>query len=546
MAKSKSNDDRHAARLREAEGIIEALHRKEVDAIVADSGVVLLRLEKAERALHESEDQFRLLTETATDAILGLDEHGKVTIWNKSATRMFGYEAGEAIGYNLHKLIVPRRHHSKAGKGLKAFAKSGQGPLIGTVTVTDALHKDGTEFPVEISISSFQKEGAWHATAIIRDITERKQAEEKLRNLEAELRNTFNISPGLICVANANTGCFTECNQAVTRILGISVEEFTSRPFMELVHPDDRQRTRDEIIRQLKGASIANFENRYRCKDGSYKWLAWQATAADVNGKVYAVATDITERKQTEQNLLTSKLEIEQKNAIANIFLANPGDEMYGEVLQIVMKFLDSKFGVFGYLDEDGSFVVPSMTRGIWDVCHAPEKDIIFPRETWGDSSWPRAIREQKANYTNKLSQKTPEGHIPMLRHISLPIVYQGQVIGLFQVANKETDYDDQDVQTLQNIADYVSPILHARLQRTAEENARKQAEVSLQDSEQQIRLLLDSTAEAIYGLDLDGHCTLANAACLRMLGYDDISELIGRNMHELIHHSWRTGRSTL
>jgi len=139
------------------------------------------------------------------------------------------------------------------------------------------------------------------------DITERKQTEQKLRDAEANLQNTFDISPGLICAANATTGCFTECNPAVTGILGFTVKEFTSRPFMEYVHPDDRQRTVDEVEKQLKGSPVANFENRYVCKDGSYKWMAWQATAADENGKVHAVATDITERKQAEQALRESE-----------------------------------------------------------------------------------------------------------------------------------------------------------------------------------------------------------------------------------------------
>ena len=138
-----------------------------------------------------------------------------------------------------------------------------------------------------------------------------KQAEEKLRSAEENLINTFNISPGLICVADANTRYFTECNLAVTRILGISVEEFTSKPFMEFIHPDDRQGTVNEITMQLKGSPVANFENRYRCNDGSYKWLSWQATAADKNGKVYAVATDITERKLAEEALRESEKQLQ-------------------------------------------------------------------------------------------------------------------------------------------------------------------------------------------------------------------------------------------
>lgn len=134
--------------------------------------------------------------------------------------------------------------------------------------------------------------------------TEQLRSEiDKLNNTIADLKNTFDISPGLICVANAKTGQYSECNPAVKRILGFTVEEFTSRPFNDFIHPDDQQKTVDVITEQLKGAPVANFENRYRCKDGSYKWLAWQATAVDKNGKVYAVATDITKSKQAEEEL---------------------------------------------------------------------------------------------------------------------------------------------------------------------------------------------------------------------------------------------------
>lgn len=129
-------------------------------------------------------------------------------------------------------------------------------------------------------------------------------SKEKLHDSVAKFKTIYDISPGLICVANANNGIFIECNLAVTSILGWSVKEFTSKPFNEYIHPDDQQKTVDIITEQLKGKPVANFQNRYRCKDGSYKWLAWQATAADMNGLVYAVATDINDRKQATQALL--------------------------------------------------------------------------------------------------------------------------------------------------------------------------------------------------------------------------------------------------
>jgi len=146
--------------------------------------------------------------------------------------------------------------------------------------------------------------------------------------------------PGLICVADANTGYFTECNTAVTSILGISVEEFISRPFMEFIHPEDRQITIDEISNQLKGSPVVGFENRYQCKDGSYRWLEWQATAADKDAKVHAVATDITERKEVEEELrLHSQI---MKNVSEGIYLVGLDDER--------IKYTNPKFGkMFGY-----------------------------------------------------------------------------------------------------------------------------------------------------------------------------------------------------
>jgi hypothetical protein len=125
---------------------------------------------------------------------------------------------------------------------------------------------------------------------------------------------------------------------------------------------------------------------------------------------------------------------------------------------------MQSPYGVFGYFDDVGSLVVPSMTRHIWDRCQVSDKTFIFPRDTWGDSSWPRAIREKKTNYTNEVSTNTPEGHINIRRHISLPILFQGEIVGLLQVANKETDYTEADIRSLETIAGRIAPILSARL----------------------------------------------------------------------------------
>lgn len=178
------------------------------------------------------------------------------------------------------------------------------------------------------------------------------QSEKKLFDLATRLKNIYDISPGLICVANANDGIFTECNPAVTSILGWSVKEFTSKPFNDFIHPDDQQKTVDEITEQLKGALVANFENRYRCKDGSYKWLAWQATAVDKNGKVYAVATDITDRKQASVALIAAKEKVEQSEKYLNNIINNIGDPVFVKDDQSRLVIVNDAFcNIFGKLN---------------------------------------------------------------------------------------------------------------------------------------------------------------------------------------------------
>jgi len=155
----------------------------------------------------------------------------------------------------------------------------------------------------------------------IQDITERKQSEielikakekaeeseKRIRLAEEILKNTFNISPSIISKANLNKGFFIEANQAVTRILGYSVEEFLATPIMELIHPDDIPRTENEVSEQLEGKEVNFFENRYLCKDGTYNWMAWHGTKADKDGIVTAIGNDINERKQAEENLIKSE-----------------------------------------------------------------------------------------------------------------------------------------------------------------------------------------------------------------------------------------------
>lgn len=143
-------------------------------------------LRQAEEALKENEEKYRNLTETAIDAIIGLKAPDAITLWNGGAEKIFGYSKEEAIGGNLHDMIVAGNCREKAYAGMRKFFETGEGPLVGKTIEVTALRKDGTEFPVELSISAVRTQGQWYATGIIRDISDRKK-------LEAELREKLDV-----------------------------------------------------------------------------------------------------------------------------------------------------------------------------------------------------------------------------------------------------------------------------------------------------------------------------------------------------------------
>ncbi|HEY7055645.1 MAG TPA: PAS domain S-box protein [Vicinamibacterales bacterium] len=121
----------------------------------------------------------------------------------------------------------------------------------------------------------------------------------------------FDLSIDMLCIARF-TGYFKRLNPAWEKTLGYTREELQSKPMFEFVHPDDRERTRDQNSKVRAGGQALSFENRYRCKDGSYRWLLWNSTADLEHELIYAVARDITARKQAEdeRERLLHKLQV--------------------------------------------------------------------------------------------------------------------------------------------------------------------------------------------------------------------------------------------
>jgi len=152
----------------------------------------------AEDALRKSEEMFRAISASAHDAIIMMDNEGKVSFWNEAAESMFGRPGKEVLGTDLHALLAPQRYHEAFAKGFAGFRTTGRGAALGKTLELAGLKRDGTEFPVELSVAPVRLKNQWHAVGIIRDIAERKWAEQALEEaarranrlaLEAEAAN---------------------------------------------------------------------------------------------------------------------------------------------------------------------------------------------------------------------------------------------------------------------------------------------------------------------------------------------------------------------
>jgi diguanylate cyclase (GGDEF)-like protein/PAS domain S-box-containing protein len=162
-------------------------------AALAATGIILFRAisrrNLALDALRESNETLNTITAAAKDAIVMMDHQGIISFWNPAAEMIFGHRADEAIGRELHALLAPPRLREQYRQGIGRFRDTGEGPTIGRTIELTAVRKDVTEFPLELSLSSLQLKGKWHAVGVLRDISQRKRSEEELRTHREQLEH---------------------------------------------------------------------------------------------------------------------------------------------------------------------------------------------------------------------------------------------------------------------------------------------------------------------------------------------------------------------
>ncbi|HEY9675752.1 MAG TPA: PAS domain S-box protein, partial [Waterburya sp.] len=436
--------------------------------------------QRKEAALSESEERFRLLVERVKDyAIFMLDPSGRIVSWNSGAERIKGYRADEIIGQSFSRFYPDEEiRRGRPQRLLEIAAAEGQVEDEGW-----RIRKDGSRFWADIVITALRDEvGSLRGfTKVTRDITDRKRAEE-------ERDRFFNLSMDMLSVSGTDA-YFKRLNPAFEQVLGYTNEELRRQPFLDFVHPDDRAATLAEVEKLAQGHLTLDFENRYRCKDGSYRWLAWKAFPIVEENLIYAIACDVTERKQAEVERLQLLAQEQQARAEA--------EAARNQSVNILESITDAFFALdrdwrFTYLNRQAELLLQRkreelLGQVMWDE---------FPESVGSifDLEYHRAVSEQ-------VSVEFESFYPPL-----------------------NTWFEVHAYPAREGLSVYFRNI-----------SERKRAEEALRESEERFHQAFENAAIGMALVSLDGRWLQVNRSLCEMLGYSE-QELLATSFQAVTH----------
>jgi PAS domain S-box-containing protein len=256
-----------------------------------------------------------------------IDDQGTIVFWNPAAENLFGYSKKEAMGLNLHSLTAPSYYHDRIKAGFKKFAQTGDGPVLGKTTEIEATNRKGEIFPVEVTLSSFQYGGKWYSVGTVRDITERKNAEEKLRQSREDFRIIADYTYNWEAWHNEK-GDILWMNPAVERVTGYTTKECLNmadfpRP---LIHPKNFKLWQECLQEALDHKQGTEKVLRIKTKKGDQRFVSLSWNPVYDQGKTFTgfrtSVQDITERKMVEDQLRFTQYTVDM--AVQSIFWVDP------------------------------------------------------------------------------------------------------------------------------------------------------------------------------------------------------------------------------
>ncbi|MGI8409615.1 MAG: PAS domain S-box protein [Pyrinomonadaceae bacterium] len=300
-------------------------------APLADGIAQFIDRTRANRAMRESEARKTAMFETTLDSIISINHEGTIIEFNASAERTFGHRREDVLGMELATVIIPPVYRDRHRQGMAHYIATGEGPILNKRLELSALRADGTEFPVELTVTRIPVEGSPLFTAYLRDITERKEADDKLRESERRLRFVMDSMPQKIFTATP-TGDVDYFNPEWSKFTGLTFEQIREWGWTQFIHPDDVAENIRVWKNSIETGEPFQFEHRFRSVDGEYRWHVSRALAMrDEAGRVsmwVGSNTEIHEQKQAANDLRQLAANLSEADRRKTEFLAMLAHEL--------------------------------------------------------------------------------------------------------------------------------------------------------------------------------------------------------------------------
>jgi PAS domain S-box-containing protein len=443
---------------------------------------------QAEEALRQKDEALMEAQRLAGVGSWQWDSRSDSVIWSSELFRLMGLDPQlPAPSYKEHERLFTAESWERLRRAVEAGLQN------------------GTPYELELEVVSPKSKVKWETArgeplrdgrgqiiglrGTVQDITERRRAEEAIRESEQRFRLVANKAPVMIWMSGTDKLC-TYFNEPWLEFTGRLLAAELGNGWAEGVHPDDLTKCLDTYVQAFDRRESFDMEYRLRRNDGEYRWISDTGVPrldSDRNFAGYiGSCVDVTDRKLAEEALKKS----EEK--FSKAFRDSP-------LALTVTSALDHR-----YIDVNETFERITGWRRDEIIGRTP-----FDIELWVDAS-------ERVQIVNRLMAERS------LRNLELRFrMRDGSVrIGLSSAELIELEGEPCILGVTADITDY------------------KRSQEALRESEDKLRLLLDSTAEAIYGIDLEHRCTFCNPACLRTLGYERVDQVLGKNMHDLMHHS--------
>ncbi len=496
----------------------------------------IVRREQAEEILKENVEKFQKITSSAFDTIIMMDDEGKVSFWNEAAESMFGYSMKEAVGKDLHKMIVPDRYYDAFQKGMEGFIKDGTGLVINKSLVLPGLRRDGTEFLADHSFSSVKLKGRWHAISIIRDITERKQAERKLKETKEMLSRAQQVS-------NMGSWEWDKVNDEVIwseetcHLFGLKPDEFDGKyeTFLNFVHPEDRELVTESVKASLLRKETYNIDFRIVLRNGIERIIHSEAQVefdnVDTPIRMTGISQDITERKRMEINEKRAMFTTNFSRSCRDFVELKPVTELATKGLA---ELLNVQRASVWLLDDSGNL-----------VCH---KLYEHPKGCFSDGTV--LSGERYPDYLKAILSDCPvDAHnartdprtkeflndyltpLYIYSMLDVPVKLKGRVSGVLCL--EQTEHARKWQKDEIDFANTITAQLSSAIDRITES---KNADAELTKSYNLLHSIIEEATDTIFVKDLSGRYLLINSSGAHMIG-KPIEEIIGKDDTQLFTH---------